>query len=73
MVNDNIITQKMYKNIEKIVEKAFDDINCDNCSTEFDDTPCWCDIDYTPSEEYITKITRDICNTIGEPIEDLED
>lgn len=74
MVNDNIITEEMYKKVRGIIRGELAHFNClDGRRHDIVHYPCDCGMMYgtmmfKPTEEYIDKIARKICETIGEPL-----
>lgn len=76
MVNDNIITQKMYHKVRGIIREELLEFSCPDCKNveqyPFCDGLTYEDC-FKPGEEYVDKIALKICLAIGEPIEDLED
>jgi len=77
MVNDNIITQKMYHKVRGIIRGELTQLSCSDCKRR--DVYSFCDgltygeVCFKPGEEYVSRIAWKICLAIGEPIEDLED
>lgn len=76
MVNDNIITQKMYHKVRGIIRGELIHLSCSECKRQ--DMYSFCDclteggVCFKPRDEYVDKIAKKICTTIGEPIEKLE-
>ena len=74
MVNDNIIPEEMNKKVRGIIRGELAHFTCDDCKrNDAEHYPCECGMMYAgmlfkPREEYITKITKKICDTIGEPL-----
>lgn len=78
MVNDNIITQKMYNKVRGIIRGELLEFSCPDCKNVEQYPFCDCAMMYEglifkPGEEYVSRIALKICLAIGEPIEDLED
>lgn len=79
MVNDNIITQKMYHKVRGIIRGELAHFRCTDCKRyDAEHYPCDCgmmynEMQFKPRDEYVSRIALKICLAIGEPIEDLED
>jgi hypothetical protein len=70
MVNDNMITAHQYLKVCDTLRRELSNVGCETCRLKPGDFDCWCDIDYQPSEEYVMKVARKICLSIGEPLDD---
>lgn len=76
MVNDNIITTEMYHKVRGIIRGEIAHIYCTDCKQYKQDRwDCECNMMYSPmnfkpNEEYISRIARKICLSIGEPLYD---
>ena len=74
MVNDNIITKTMYHKVRGIIRGEITHLSCPDCVNIEDNCDCDCNMMFSPfafkpREEYLDRVAKKICESIGEPLD----